>query len=170
MKVSISGEGPKFKEAARWLKARRVRIGIPGGGGSHGSLSNVELAFLLTNGSPVNRNPPRPFLQPALQKPESQEKIAREMKKAAAAAVNGNFGGAHAQLGMAGQAGEDAVKEYMESGAFAPNAPITVSGGWMKNPRRAKSPEKAFYVKGKGSSKPLIDTGDLHDSITHIVE
>lgn len=170
MKVSISGKGPKFKEAANWLKPRRVRIGIPDGGGSHGELSNVELAFILTNGSPVNRNPPRPFLEPALEKPENQEKIARHMKRAAAAAIEGNFGGAEAQLDMAGQAGEDAVKEYMESGAFAPNAPITVSGGWMKNPRRAKSPEKAFYVKGKGSSKPLIDTGDLHDAITHIVE
>ena len=170
MKVSISGKGPKFKEAANWLKPRRVRIGIPDGGGSHGELSNVELAFILTNGSPVNRNPPRPFLEPALEKPENQEKIVRHMKRAAAAAIEGNFGGAEAQLDMAGQAGEDAVKEYMESGAFAPNAPITVSGGWMKNPRRAKSPEKAFYVKGKGSSKPLIDTGDLHDAITHIVE
>lgn len=44
------------------------------------------------------------------------------------------------------------------------NAPITIDGGWMRS-----ASGKLFKVKGKGSSKPLIDTGVLRNSITSTV-
>lgn len=47
---------------------------------------------------------------------------------------------------------------------WKPNAPITISGGWMRS-----ISGKPFKVKGKGSSKPLIDTGNLRNSITSVV-
>ena len=43
---------------------------------------------------------------------------------------------------------------------------ITVEGGWMWN----GIAHKPFKVKGKGSSTPLIDTGSLRSSITHVIE
>lgn len=46
------------------------------------------------------------------------------------------------------------------------NAEITVKGGWMRN----KQTGKLFYVKGKGSSNPLIDEGFMRQSVTHKVE
>ena len=60
----------------------------------------------------------------------------------------------------------NAVKKIMGSGELAPNAPITVTGGWMRNPVSGKP----VHIKGKGSSAPLIDTGSLRSSITHVVE
>lgn len=167
MKVTVSGEGLKnLKAACNWMKSHRVRIGIPEGGGSHGKLSNVQLAYILTNGSPVNHNPPRPFLEPGLNQPDVQQKVIRHMKRSAAAAIDNDFGGAMDQLDMAGQAGEDGVKDYMASGAFAPNAPFTIEGGWMRN----RVSGKPFHADPKGSSKPLIDTGDLQEAITHVLE
>ena len=123
-------------------------------------------AFILTNGSPVNHNPPRPFLEPALAQPKTQQQIARHMKAAAKAALEGDTGGAMDQMHMAGQAGEDAVKDYMASGAFAPNSGFTINGGWMRN----RVSGKPFHADPKGSSKPLIDTSNLQGSITHVVE
>lgn len=178
MRVTITGIdiGKQLKEAAAFLNSYKVRIGIPDGGGSHGALSDVELAFILTNGSAVNNNPPRPFLEPALSQDAAQSKIARDMKESARAACEGNLGGAMAQLNAAGMDGASAVKEYMDSGAFAANSPITVSGGWMRSKKKtlvAKDGHaygKAFKVKGKGSSKPLIDTGALQSAITYVIE
>ena len=168
VKVTVKGDdlGGKLKQAVAFMKTHKVRVGIPDGGGSHGGISNVELAFILTNGSPINRNPPRPFLEPGINQPDVQEKIVRHMKAAAKAACEGDTSGAMAQLDMAGQAGEDGVKDYMISGSFPSNAPITIEGGWMRN----RVSGKPVHVKGKGSSKPLIDTGNLQEAITHIIE
>ena len=47
---------------------------------------------------------------------------------------------------------------------WAPNAYITIHGGWMRN----KVTGQPVYVKGKNSSKPLIDTGSLRQSIKAI--
>ncbi len=168
MRVTVSGDGlDKLSEGVAFLKSHKVRIGIPdGGGGGGGGLSNVSLAFILTNGSPVNHNPPRPFLEPALAQPKAQQQIARHMKASAKAALEGDLGSAMDQLHMAGQAGEDAVKDYMASGSFAPNSGFTINGGWMRN----RVSGKPFHADPKGSSKPLIDTGNLQSSITHVVE
>ena len=168
MNVTVKGEGlGKIAAGMAFLKSHKVRIGIPdGGGGGSGGLSNVQLAFILTNGSPVNHNPPRPFLEPALEQPQVQQQIMRHMKAAAKAALSGDTGGAMDQMHMAGIAGENAVKDYMASGSFAPNSAFTVNGGWMRN----RVSGKPFHADPKGSSKPLIDTGNLQGSITHVVE
>jgi hypothetical protein len=47
---------------------------------------------------------------------------------------------------------------------WAPNAPITIHGGWMLN----KVTGKPIYIKGKHSERPLIDTGSLRQSIKAI--
>ena len=156
----------KIDQAVSFMKTHKVRVGIPDGGGSHEGISNVELAFILTNGSPVNHNPPRPFLEPGINQPDVKEKIVRHMKASAKAACEGDNGGAMDQLDLAGQAGENGVKDYMTTGNFPGNAPITINGGWMRN----RVSGKPVHVKGKGSSKPLIDTGNLRASITHIIE
>lgn len=53
------------------------------------------------------------------------------------------------------------MKSNITRGNWTPNAPITVNGGWMRN----KKSGKLFYVKGKGSSRPLVNTGNLVQSI-----
>ena len=49
-----------------------------------------------------------------------------------------------------------------EDNNWQPNSPITIYGGWMRN----KVSGKPIYIKGKGSDKPLIDTGSLRSSVS----
>lgn len=48
-----------------------------------------------------------------------------------------------------------------DSNEYAPNAPFTINGGWMANPKNGKP----FYSDGKKSARPLIDTGTLINSV-----
>jgi hypothetical protein len=59
-----------------------------------------------------------------------------------------------------GEFGQNGVKSYInKDGTFTPNSPITIHGS-----KPGKDGKK--FIKGKrGSSKPLIDTGKLRDSI-----
>ena len=166
MYVKTNGKGlDDLKEAISFLKNNRVLVGIPqANSASRGEVTNVELAFIHTNGSPRLRIPPRPFLEPGIE--EAMDKIEGRMKAAAEAAVEGDTGAAMGELEKAGMYGENAVKDYFTGGHFAPNAGITVEGGWMWN----RIAHKPFKVKGKGSSTPLIDTGSLRSSITHVIE
>ena len=96
MYVKISGEGlGDLKEAVAFMKNHRVLVGIPAAnGGSRGEVTNVELAFIHTNGSPRLRIPPRPFLEPAIE--EAKGKIEEHMKASAQAAIEGDTGAAMA--------------------------------------------------------------------------
>lgn len=113
--------------------------------------SNAELLYIHDQGSPVRHIPPRPVLKPAIAQPEVKEKIQTMMREAAVAAlVNGNMEKCEQNFHKAGMIGRDACKKYIQDGGkLAPNAPMTVAM--------------------KGSSKPLIDTGSMLNSITYAV-
>ncbi|MBR1821500.1 MAG: hypothetical protein IJ769_07755 [Clostridia bacterium] len=94
MYVKTNGKGlDDLKEAISFLKNNRVLVGIPqANSASRGEVTNVELAFIHTNGSPRLRIPPRPFLEPGIE--EAMDKIEGRMKAAAEAAVEGDTGAA----------------------------------------------------------------------------
>ena len=48
-----------------------------------------------------------------------------------------------------------------DSNEYAPNAPITIHGGWMADPKT----KKPFYVEPKNSERPLWNTGTLIKSV-----
>ena len=131
------------------LDSAQVLVGIPeanAGGGR--KLDNVQLAFLHSNGSPVHHIPARPFIEPAIE--QEADAIGGYFEQAFEYALDGDTSGMMKALDKAGQKGENAVKRYIGSAALAPNAPSTIAR--------------------KGSSAPLIDTGMLKASVTHIVE
>lgn len=138
-----------FGKAANFMAKNQAMVGIPQESSSRsGSVSNAELMFIHTNGSPLKGIPARPVIEPAIE--QNTERIAELLKSAAIAALDGNMSGAHSGLEKAGQHGENAVKEYFTSGNLTPNKPAT--------------------IKRKGSDRPLIDTGALRQSITHVVK
>lgn len=164
MRITESGDGLKdIQKAVEFLRNNKVYVGIPQET-SHrsGQLSNAELAYIHSNGSPKMHIPPRPFLEPGVE--QKKEAIAEEMRAAVIAACDGDLGEALAHLDAAGQEGENGAKAMFGTGA--PNAPITIHGGWMRNPVSGKP----VYVKGKGSTAPLIDTGELRKSVTHVIK
>lgn len=163
-----SGITPEqIRRAVDMMNSLALYVGIPeGSGGGSGGLNNVQLAYLMSQGSPVNKMPARPFIEPAIEQEDVLNNISEQFARAFDAAMQGDMNGVYAALSNAGIYGSNAVKEYMGSGALAPNAPITINGGWMRN----KVSGKPVHVKGKGSSAPLIDTGSLRSSVTYVIK
>lgn len=52
-------------------------------------------------------------------------------------------------------------RSIKDSNEYAPNAPFTINGGWMANPKNGKP----FYAEPKGSERPLWNTGTLIRSV-----
>lgn len=98
--------------------------------------------------------PPRPFIR------EAQAKANTRCEKAVKALLDDGTDMETVTKQIAQLLSEE-MKRSIRNGNWAPNAPITVVGGWMRN---AKS-GKPFFVKGKKSTKPLIDTGNMIQSI-----
>lgn len=148
---------------------RVALIGIPGTAkmprdGQSGTVDNLaELAFIMEKGSTVNKIPPRPFMRETRKKAE--KRFRGLLRKSYKAILNGKLT-TEGALASLGQAYEGEMKEIFLTGNFAPNSPITIHGGWMRN----KVSGKIFKVKGKGSSRPLIDTGNLRQSIKYKVK
>lgn len=141
-------------------------IGIPGNAKMppeerNGTVDNLaELGFILEKGSPVNKIPARPFMRQTRVKAEAR--FGKLMLKFYGAILSGKMT-ANRVLARLGELYEGELKGIFTTGSFVPNAPITIHGGWMRN----KVSGKIFKVEGKGSSRPLIDTGRLRQSIIY---
>ena len=94
----------------------------------------------------TSTSPSRPFLRMSVD--ENQDKINTMCRTELQGIVNG--GTAEQCLNRLGVFGVSLVQEKIGSGGFAPNAPST--------------------VRKKGSSKPLIDTGRMRQSVKHTVK
>lgn len=150
-----------------WIRHTEVLVGIPQEKSSRpkGKLTNAEIMYILTNGSPVNHLPPRPVIEPAINEEETFGRICDQLKEGMRSALWGNIPKAQKYYEKAGMIGMRASQDYITSGSLAPNAPITINGGWMRNHVTGEP----IYIKGKHSSQPLIDTGNLRKSITYVV-
>lgn len=153
----------KMMQGFKFLQEAEVFVGIPQEKDSRrGTISNAELLYIHTNGSPINHIPPRPVIEPALRDPDVRKQVQQQLGASMRKALIGNVNASEAEMAKAGMIAVAAIQKRFGSEELAPNAPITIHGGWMHNHVSGK----LFYVKGKGSSAPLIDTGALRQSIT----
>ena len=165
MKLTIT-ENPealakRFRSLQK-LKQANLIVGLPESAGG-------RLHFILAvqeHGSPIMRIPSRPVIRPALSRDDTREAMADHLRSAVQAAWEGDDTAAHASLEAAGQAGADGIRAYIDSYIPPPNSSTTVNGGWIYN-RVAK---KGVYVPGKGTNKPLFDTGALYDAFGYEIE
>jgi hypothetical protein len=108
-------------------------------------ITNAELMFIHTNGSPVKNIPKRPTIEPTIE--ENKDKISEKFKTAVNKILNNRGDG----------------KEDLEK-----------LGIWVVNKIKARfgseelEPNTEGTIKRKGSDRPLIDTGQLRDSITYV--
>ncbi|GHU70632.1 hypothetical protein FACS1894184_16350 [Clostridia bacterium] len=138
--------------ATKYLQSHMAMVGVPQESNStngSGNITNAELLFIHDHGSPKRGIPARPVLEPAID--GVQDQISEMLMEAMKAALDGSEGGAASALEKAGQYGENAAKAY-----------FTGANGW--------TPLKEATIKEKGSSQPLIDTGSMRSSITHVIE
>lgn len=160
-KVSTTDAGLKeIQEAIKELKSHEVMIGIPEDASSRKDqkgtpINNAELLFIHTNGSPVRGIPARPVLEPAIE--NDKDRVAEMLKKAIDVAVSGKKDGVVPALEKAGQYGENIAKAWFTNPA----------NGWKPNSEETVMRK----TKGKGGkTSPLIDTGEMRKSITHVVK
>lgn len=143
------------------LASREVLVGIPAGSarapepGEKGQpLDNATIGYIMENGSPAANIPARPFLVPGIR--SAQDQIADKLGQAAKAALTGSDVLVDAKLTAAGLVAENAVKRKITDGPHTPLAPGTIAG------RRRRKPPRM-------GTKPLIDTGQLRRSVTHVI-
>ena len=125
------------------------------------SSASARSRFLLaihTHGSPLMRIPPRPAVRPALAQEQLRAEMADCLTESCEAVLAGDLSGTRAGLEKAGQRGADGIREYIDAGIDPPNAPVTLSGGWIRN----RVSGKGVPVKGKSGTTPLVDTGQLY--------
>ena len=142
-------------QCLQYLATHTVEVGLT----STASERSRTLLAIHEHGAPVMRIPARPVIQPALTQPSVKAEMSAAMLEACAAANEGDLPAVTSALEDAGKAGVDGIHAYIDKGIPPPNSPITLSGGWMRNPVSGK-PVK---VKGKSGTTPLVDTGQLYN-------
>ena len=145
----------KRDECLDYLRKHQVDVGLT-------STASDRSRFLLgihTRGSPIMRIPPRPVVEPALSQEGLRQEMGEFLLQSCEAAFAGDMAGTEAGLEDAGQRGADGIREFIDAGISPPNAPVTLSGGWIYN-RVAK---KGVLVSGKSGSTPMKDTGALYE-------
>ena len=110
-------------------------------------VTNAMLAYVHEYGSPARNIPARPHIMPGIQ--AALGDIERLSRAGILAALNGQNGAVMNLLGQVGAVAVGSIQQKIATGPFAPLAPQT--------------------IKRKGSSKPLIDTGQYRQSFSYKV-
>lgn len=141
----------RLSDAFNFARKEEVLVGIPQEGTVNypEGVTNVQLMYIHTHGSPVRGIPPRPTIEPAITEPANRQILQGLLRGSLGSAFTGNLGGARAGMNRAGMMAVNMVRAWFGSSHLAPNAPYT--------------------VMMKGSSAPLIDTGQLRNSITFVI-
>ena len=152
MDVKFESKDMGKAKIERELRAARklvALVGIPSDAKRHEDNPNIglaEIAFIMEKGSTVNKIPPRPFMQQT--RIMNEKKVADLSKKYLSAISTGKMSAMDA-IKKLGASYEGAMKKIFLTGSFVGNAEST--------------------KKRKKSSKPLIDTGLLRQSIKYKV-
>lgn len=133
------------------LQKQTILIGIPQEKSSRKGnppITNAELAFIHSKGSPAKNIPARPFLESI---DASKERIANQQAKIVKAALDGKKEQMKMQIEKLGILG------------------VTIAKAWFVDPKNNWAPNRPATIQRKGSDKPLIDTGQLRNAITYVV-
>ena len=136
----VTADGKKLQKILKELADKEVRIGFQQGKATEEDGTDIcDIAAWNELGT-VNM-PSRPFLRMSVD--DNSDKINSFMSAQKRSIINGES--ADRILKKIGIFQKDLIQEKITEGSFAPNAPST--------------------IKAKGSSKPLIDTGRMRQSV-----
>ena len=162
--TSSKGRLPEILSAIKALTKSEVLIGVPHEKAprsaeedearkSNGEpITNAEIGYINEFGLPEKNIPPRPHLIPGVE--SIKDRAATILGNGVRKVLSGDATAGEVALTKAGLIGETAVKDQITDGSFVPLAPATLAN------RRAR---------GHTGEKPLIETGQYRNSITHVV-
>ncbi len=169
------------KEILARLKSLKsaVLVGIPAANAAREAedgepppaIDNAALGYVMEFGSPANNIPPRPFLVPGVE--DAKDKIVAGLRRAVVAALAGDREKMVGALNRVGLAAQKSVQAKMTEGPFAPLAEETKAARLRRKAAYKNAGEKrranmmAKYLAGDFT--PLVDTGQLRNSITYVV-
>lgn len=144
-----------LKKALAELQATEVLVGVPDtkAGRQSGKINNAALAYIHDNGSPARNIPARPFMDPGVRR--ATERINSLMQQIGTAALRGEKQKVQRGFEMVGLAAQSSIRSVINEGVPPPLKPGTIA---------------ARQRRGRRSVKPLIDTGQLRNSITYVVQ
>jgi hypothetical protein len=153
-----------FKELDKF-RNMCVKAGIPEDTGSQKGEGGVTVAQYATYNElgVMNKDEsgwyihPRPFVRGWAD--AKRELIAKTIEKLSRRVLDGKLKAEDA-IRMLGEFGKSGIKSYVRNGNFAPNSDVTINGS--KPDKNGKK-----FIKGKGSSKPLIDTKQMVNAIEY---
>jgi hypothetical protein len=141
----------KIRKEIAALSQLSVKAGVIEGTGSKGGVSIAQYAAYNEFGVPGKKKkwriPPRPFIRGGEENEEGKIKATHErlFKQVASGKMS-----AEKKKKRLGQFAQDGIKRFIMSGNFEPNAEAT--------------------VQRKKSSRPLIDTGTMRNSVRYQVK
>lgn len=145
MTNKLSGNNTRSKNKKKKLITAAIKTAA-------NQVNNAELLYIFSKGSPVNNQPPRPVIEPAIIAKGNKEAISYELGQATKAQLDGNFPEVKRRLKRAGMAGQNASRKWFTDSRnnWAPNSPVTIAA--------------------KGSDVPGIDTAAMRKAITYVVK
>lgn len=140
----------------KFMKENYVLVGIPQKKTKREkeAITNAELLFIHTFGSPINNVPARPVIEPAIK--DDRERLSKMLKASALLYMQGKETEAMDQLKLTGMRCQNVCRAWFTN----------TKNNWPPN-----SPAVASEKRRKGSTdpRPLIDTGELRKSITYVI-
>lgn len=140
------------------LAANRVLVGIPADKTERENgdpINNAMLGYIHENGAPEANIPARPWLHPGINK--VRDKIAARAKLAAQAALKGDEGSSMRHLNAMGLIGQNAARNEIQNGDHLPLSEKTL---YRRKHRK---------VAPRMGERPLIDTGQMRNSVTYVI-
>ena len=175
--LSTIDNAQKLEAAVSDILKLDVYVGIPEEKAPRrgsGEISNAQLMYIHTHGSPVRNIPARPVIEPAIEAENNKAMIADELEAAARMALAGNVPEAMKHLKLAGQTGASAARDWFEDprNNWAPNAMATVRAKLAKKFKSKKKLDEAMdaYLAGASEmNQVLVDTAQMRKAITYVV-
>lgn len=141
----LTPQGRRFQRMLRDLAKLEVRIGFQQGDATEEDGTDI-CDVAAWNELGTSNIPARPFLRRSVD--DNEDKINSFLQSKKSDLINGKSG--EQILKEIGIFQKDLIQEKITSGDFEANAPST--------------------VRKKGSSKPLIDTGRMRQSVNYVVK
>ncbi|MDQ7094210.1 hypothetical protein REC12_11480 [Desulfosporosinus sp. PR] len=180
--VGVDDRTKQFLESLKSLSKVDVLVGIPEETSSREgeTITNAELAFIHSKGSPLQNIPARPFVEPAIEDKENKEQIMAELSKAVEAVMSGDIEALSKALESAGMVAQNVVRDWFKNpkNGWPPDSPLTVLNKLRKDKSSIAKGIVRYVDEGgslsdisgiEGMTHPLIDTEQLRKAVTYVV-
>jgi hypothetical protein len=140
------------------LTRQDVLVGVPEATAprKRGAANNALIAYVQDQGSPRMGIPAREFMRPGIL--NAKEEITKRFEDAGKAALEGRKEDIAKNFVAAGLIAQKSIRRKIQTGPFAPLKPATI-----------KARKRRHKGRSNTSVTPLIDTGQLLQSINFVI-